>query len=450
MIKTVNTESEYAALGRDKFESSAIFVRANNRSHIDGMNVLTDNPEVGDMLVLDENHNRHYIRMSTFVAERVSSTWTIIGTVAYVNTQENDVLIVHKNNAGAAYSDCQSWKLTGYTLDGTQRTGTFSIRENADMSKNVDRVFTYTATTISELITQLNTFFAADTAMAAQNWMAQTNTNGEIELTADWTSWNQYAYNTAKTGLSMSWNLFNWLVADSRMLRINGNRGDWGAISNMPRAIAYFKQDLNDTTYNPSSNLTSIKLARPVCLSAYLGTSAYQSDHCALLRSTYGEGEEGWKQFMKSMEVVPTINYGALGAIDKDAKTISYRMAAETRTKQNGTIVSRSPMAKYCTSPAYDCDGIRFGDWQCFSARDLRNVMHGISYGTGAVESDPINKSLHLISSSQISNGSSVWCVRRYGANGGWFSDGGTGFFGNGDMYVGLLCVPCAHLPLYS
>ena len=101
MIKTVNTESEYAALGRDKFESSAIFVRANNRSHIDGMNVLTDNPEVGDMLVLDENHNRHYIRMSTFVAERVSSTWTIIGTVAYVNAQENDVLIVHKNNAGA-------------------------------------------------------------------------------------------------------------------------------------------------------------------------------------------------------------------------------------------------------------------------------------------------------------------------------------------------------------
>ena len=92
-----------------------------------------------------------------------------------------------------------------------------------------------------------------------------------------------------------------------------GGTGGEGAISSWPIALAYFRADNSSTTYNPSSDVTDIKRGYPICLPGYLGTSTYQSDHCAALRAVYGEGEAGWLKFMEScLPVVPS-DFGNMG-----------------------------------------------------------------------------------------------------------------------------------------
>ncbi len=445
MIKTVNTEADYEALTRDTFESSAVFVRADNFAHIDGVNTITRHPQRGDIVVLDEDHERRYIRLSSFVLDRLSATWTIVGVVAAVNGK--DVLEVHKTNTSKAWSSGYSWKLTGYTCDGTDRTGVISIREASNSwASNVAYTFNYNASTLEDFVSQLNTFFLGTSAFTTQDWVATINDNDEVILTCAYTSWQQASYNTASEGFSLTANLMSWYTPLAKILRVNGNRGGEGAISNMSRALTYFRQDLSSTTYNPSSDVTDIKRAYPICLPGYLGTSEYQSDHCAYLRSVYGAGEAGWKKFMASCLPVWPNRFGSMGEGYDDGLAITKKMAAEMRPTQAGTSVPFSPMAEYCQGIGYDCDGFRLGEWSAPTLAEVREILNGVEYNTtNNREADDLNKALYLIGGSAISNGSYLWSCGRVNAVFGWCAYGSNGFFGSYGVYSGGVVVPVAH-----
>ena len=447
MIKTVNTEAEYKALTPDTFESSAVFVRANNFSHIDGVNAITTHPERGDIVALDESHNVRYIRLSTFILDRLSATWTTIGVVAYVDGK--DVMIVNKSNTSKAWADGWAWKLTGYVCDGTSRTGVLSVRQASDTyAASTDYTISYNAANTSALVEQLNTYFKATEPFKTQDWMAKLDSDGNVVLSHIFAHINQ-TYDSGKSGFTIEWYLMPWYASMAKVLRVNGSRGGEGAISNMSRALAYFRDDLLDTTYNPLADVTDIKRTYPICLPGYLGTSQYQSDHCAYLRSVYGAGESGWKKFMAScLPVVPNI-YGSMGDYYNDGLSITKKMAAEMRIKQDGTSVPFSPLATYCQSVSYDCDGVRLGEWAIPTLTELQRLMFGVEYGTSSAKSaDALNDGLGRIGGSAISNGAGVWSCSYYVAGVGWCSSGSSGFFGSYGMCNVFSAVPVAHLIL--
>ena len=454
MIKYYDTEAAYAADAKSPFESQVSLVGESNAIHYDGRNVIVGakHAKTGSIAVLDGNSALHFVALDTFSSSSFMSNYTVVGVVA-VGVDHKDyrgkLVIVHKTNTSKQWSAIYSFKLTGYTLDGTDRSGVLTVRSASDWGTGVDYTINYNADNVADFLTTLNAYFKSTAPFTTQQWRADSDAQGNITLSFLFTDYRQ-ASNSAKSGFSISANLLPGIPASSAMLRYNGQRSGEGSISNWDRAIAYFSQDLSSTTYNPASDVTSPKLSYPICKPGYLGTSQYQSDHCAALRAIYGEGEAGWLKFMESFYPVRPTNYGPLGdkATYGDGKRNTYQMAGVKFTKQDNTEIVAFPAADYCASVVYNHELLKKGAWQLPDVDTLCGILSTIKYGTSASrDADPVNRALNAIGGSAISNGSYFWSASRFYASFAWSSIGLFGFLGRYlFMYSSLLALPVALL----
>lgn len=453
MIKYYDTEAAYAADAKSPFESQVSLVGESNAIHYDGRNVIVGakHAKTGSIVVLDGNSALHFVALDTFSSSSFMSNYTVVGVVA-VGVDHKDyrgkLVIVHKTNTSKQWSAIYSFKLTGYTLDGTDRSGVLTVRSASDWGTGVDYTINYNADNVADFLTTLNAYFKSTAPFTTQQWRADSDAQGNITLSFLFTDYRQ-ASNSAKSGFSISANLLPGIPASSAMLRYNGQRSGEGSISNWDRAIAYFSQDLSSTTYNPASDVTSPKLSYPICKPGYLGTSQYQSDHCAALRAIYGEGEAGWLKFMESFYPVRPTNYGPLGdkATYGDGKSNTYQMAGVKFTKQDNTEIVAFPAADYCASVVYNHELLKKGAWQLPDVDTLCGILSTIKHGTTASrDADPINRALNAIGGSAISNGSNVWSASRCYASVAWNSNGNGGFLGSYGMYSSHLALPVALL----
>ena len=453
MIKYYDTEAAYAADAKSPFESQVSLVGESNAIHYDGRNVIVGakHAKTGSIVVLDGNSALHFVALDTFSSSSFMSNYTVVGVVA-VGVDHKDyrgkLVIVHKTNASKQWSAIYSFKLTGYTLDGTDRSGVLTVRSASDWGTGVDYTINYNADNVADFLTTLNAYFKSTAPFTTQQWRADSDAQGNITLSFLFTDYRQ-ASNSAKSGFSISANLLPGIPASSAMLRYNGQRSGEGSISNWDRAIAYFSQDLSSTTYNPASDVTSPKLTYPICKPGYLGTSQYQSDHCAALRAIYGEGEAGWLKFMESFYPVRPTNYGPLGdkATYGDGKRNTYQMAGVKFTKQDNTEIVAFPAADYCASVVYNHELLKKGAWQLPDVDTLCGILSTIKHGTTASrDADPVNRALNAIGGSAISNGSYIWSASRYGAGVAWYSFGYLGYLSSNIMYSSNLALPVALL----
>ena len=144
-------------------------------------NVFVRFPEIGDVVVKDiETKTPQYIKLSSFVkTELDESVYEIIGAVAW--REHDKVLVVYKENTSTQLMNRPWWYLSGYTLDGTDRTGTLSIRVADDgWNANVDKVIPYNAMSAEGLVEQLNNFFEGDADCNVQDWYANIEEDGRV------------------------------------------------------------------------------------------------------------------------------------------------------------------------------------------------------------------------------------------------------------------------------
>ena len=455
MINYFNTIAEYQAAASSDFESRVSFIAADNVTKVDGRNVVVGirSARTGSIVVLDGNSALHFIALDTYSPTSFPSNYNVVGVVA-VGVDHPDyrgkIAIVHKANASKAWSQIYSYRLTGYTLDGTDRTGVLSIREASNSwASNVDYEVAYNADNLDDFIDQLNEFFQDNTnpAFQTQNWRAVKNGDA-VDLVFIFSDYRQ-ASDSGKTGFALSANLLPDIVATSAMLRKNGQRSGDGAISNWDRALAYYRNDNGESTYQggrTSDQGSNVKQTYPINLPTWLGTSTQNpGDFCAGLRAIYGEGEAGWLKFMATcLPVLPT-QYGIMG--DKktygDSKTNTYKMAGKTFEKQDGTTVPSFPAADYCASVTYNHELLSRGNWMLPDAELVSSILKTIKYGTSASRTaDPVNRALLAIGGSAISNGSYVWSSSRFSAYGAWYASGVSGFFSSYGMYSTYLALP--------
>lgn len=454
MIKYFATEAAYAAAVKSSFESQIAIVGESNEAKFDGRNVIVGikSAKTGAIAVLDGNSALHFVMPGTYNSGSFMSNYTIVGVVVIgVNHPDfrGQIGILRKNFSSKQASYIYSYRLTGYTLDGAQHTGVLSIRGAGDgWAANVDYTITYTASNVDQLISQLNTYFRANAPFTTQDWVAVKNGNN-IDLVFHYETWQQSSYNTGKSGFTLEANLLPELASTSNMLRKNGQRSGEGTITNWDRAIAYFSQDLNSTTYNPASDVTSPKMSYPICKPAYLGTSQYQNDHCAALRAIYGEGEAGWLKFMETFLPVRPTKYGIVGDKETygDGKRNTYLMAGKTFTKQNGTVVAAYPAADDCANTTFNHKAMGKGKWFMADMDQVFSVLKTIKYGTnGSRKADPINEALEAIGSPALSNGSNVWASSRYHAGNFWSAHAYYGCASNYSLYFSFLALPLLFL----
>lgn len=404
-------------------------------------NVFTKYPKRGDIWLREVATKKDcFITLESFSLSDVPSTYMPLGVVA--KRTGKDVLVVYKYNASYTWCDRYSHKLTGYTLDGTNRTGVISIRDNSGASANTDYTVQYNATTMDALVSQLNAFFQATPVFSSQDWVAVVE-DGAITVHYAYTFWQQASYNGAKSGFAFTVNLMPDVPSLANIRRKHGGAGGEGVISSWDRALAYFRADNSSTSYNPSTNVTSVKTTYPICLPGYLGTSQYQSDHCAFLRSVYGEGEEGWLKYMASCLPVDPTDAGNMG--QHFGKEMTAILASKTYSSPKKTNEVMCKAAYYCHNITNDV--IARGELYLPTVSEVRAILDGVHYGTnGSRQSDELNKALYMLGGKAISNGSYLWSSCRYYASNAGYANGYGGFFSNYNLYVSFSCVPVLHL----
>lgn len=452
MIKYYDTEAAYAADAKSPFESQVSLVGEDNEIKYDGRNVVVGakSAKTGSIVVLDGNSAMHFIALDTFSSSSFMSNFTIVGVVA-VGVDHPDfrgkIVIVHKSNASKMWSAIYSFKLTGYTLDGTDRSGKLKVYSAASTYDTY--TINYNADSVADFLTTLNAYFQSTAPFTTQHWRADADSDGNITLSFLFTFADQRNC-AGSDGFTLTANLLPGIPASTAMLRYNGQRSGEGCISNMARAIAYFSADLNNATYNPTSTVTSPKRSYPICKPGYLGTSQYSNgDQCAALRAIYGEGEAGWLKFMESFYPIRPSKYGPIGdkATYGDSKRNTGLMAGKTFTKQDNTVIPAYPAADYCGSVTYNHDLLKRGQWFLPDVDVLCSVLRTIKYNsTNDRNADPVNRALYAIGGSAISNGSSTWSSSRYSANLAWSSVGSSGCLSHGNLYGAILAVPVALL----
>lgn len=438
MIKYYDTLAAYEADVKSNFESQVSLIGADNTVKYDGRNVVIDirSARTGTIAVLDGTHALRFISVDTFSSESFMSNFEIVGVVVVGVDHPSfrgQISIMYHTPESHPITKIWQWKLTGYTLDGTDRTGTLSIRESSDnWAANHDYVISYNANNESGLVSQLNTYFKANEPFKTQKWSAYIDENNSINLVHDLDSYSQHWYNKGTEGFTLASNLLSDLIFASNVLRMNGRISYGAVICNLTKAIAYFRND-NSSTGNPSADVTTIKLKKPICLPAYLGTSQYQSDHCAYLRGVYGEGEDGWLKFMESFLPVRPTEYGVIGDKAKygDARRNTYYLASQKYVDVDGNTQHTSPAANFVANIGFDHELLKKGQWVMPDADLLTDIVADIKYPTtNSRDADVINRALSAIGAPALRNNTNYYSCSRSGKNLEWYYDRNLGVIG--------------------
>ena len=449
MIKYYDTEAAYKAdTEKGSTESQVSLINAGNVCRYDGRNVVVGlrSARTGGVAYLDGAHALRFAAPGTFKSDGLPEGGEVVGVVVVgVDHQDfrGEVAVMSKTFAEAPMLERWFVRLSGYTLDGTDRTGTLSVWEASDnWAAAHDYTVSYNADNAEALASQLNTYFKANAPSTVQDWVAEADMDGRVTLHYSCTNTRQFS-NTAKDGFELANATAPEWVSTGKMLRRNGIRGGAGTITNWTRALAYFRNDNSNATYNPASNVTTAKISYPICLPGYLGTSKYQSDHCSYLRGVYGEGEEGWLRFMESFLPVRPSEYGIFdGSRYGTAKRNTYYLAGIKYTGQDGIEKYASPAARLAADLGYDHELLKQGEWVLPDIEHMFAIVGQLKYPTAAGrDADLVNAALEAIGAPALGNSSSVWSCSRCGPSDGWRASG-TGYAGGSFLNSRYVAAP--------
>ena len=401
-------------------------------------------PKRGDYCIKKiEDKSVHYIDIDSISSiTDIDNGYELVGVVCgYIN---GEVLVVRNPESHSdTWCDILQYVLTGYTLDGTDQSGVLSIRDNSTATENTDYTIPYNATTKEGLVEQLNNFFANNDAFKKQGFYASI-VDDKVILHYHFTFVNQSDYIAGKNGFALTQKTMPDIVASTKFRRKNGVQLDLGVISNMERALVYFRKDISTSQYNPTNVIISVKVNYPICLPAYLGTSSYRDgDKCEFLRSVYGEGEEGWKRFMKSFLPVYPTDYGIINTTGKELTKV---LASK---RYNDLDKVDEPMCKaayYCHSMTSTT--IDEGEFWLPGVQELSIILDGIKYGTVSDRNaDIVNKALYKVGWASISNSLTYWSACSDSYRYSWFSFSG-GFFSYYNVFSIYACLAVSLYPL--
>lgn len=450
MIKHYDTEAAYKAdTGKGSTESQVSLIKAGNICRYDGRNVVVGlrSARTGSVAYLDGQHALRFIAPDTFSGGSLMSGCETVGVVG-IGVDHPDfrgqVAIIHKDFSPESMLRRWYLVLSDYILDGAEHTGVLSVRQQSDKwSEPHDYTITYKADNEADFVAQLNSYFRVNEPFVAQDWVAEVDEEEYVILNLEYKTWQISAYDRGMNGFNTTEKSAPEWKGTNLMLRRNGNRRGQGSIINMPRALAYFRDDNSTKNFNPSTDVVSEKVAVPICLPGYLGTSRYQSDHCAFLRSVYGEGEEGWKRFMESFLPVLPSEYGALdAAMYGTAERNTYYLAGLTYRGQDGVERYVSPAARKAADVGYDHELLAKGRWVLPRPEHLISIAKLLRYPTiNDSNADAINKALKAIGASILGDDTTVWSCSRTNRDVVWVKTN-HGIIGSGSLHGKYMALP--------
>ena len=441
MIKTYPSKAAYEAAEKSVMESTVSLIENTNRIAINGVNVVVDDPKVGDIVCYDEDRKIKFIALDTFQAGTFPAAWETVGVV--VLRKGNQVKIVSKTNETKKWMDVYPYIVSGYELDGMEHSA--QLRLHGKPTTETFYEFKFTASTVDEFVTALQLLL---TTNGETDWSAYKDGEDRVILQYDnYTSAEYYTSAiTYATGLILTAKVTIDCSQQPNFWRKCGNRGS--GVWHAAKAKEYFRSDLSSTAYNPASDVSSVPIY-PVCWPAFAGTSQYQEDHCLWLRQQYCADpahptEEEWERYID--DIVHIIPYMLAGHAPKwrDGKALSDPLKNITYRAADG---SQKPLYQGINYCAQFLDGKGYLPSMSELIECFGNVTYGLS-GVDRDKSDAINRALFAIGGTAVQCNSAFWLSGRAYAGTNWvaYSAGG---IDNVGFYGSRRCCPLALLEIY-
>ena len=443
MIKTYPDRAAHDAAAKSEMESTVALIENVNEIAIDGVNVVTSQPKVGDIVCHDENRQIRFIALDTYQGGVFPAAWETVGVV--VLRKGNQVKIASKNNESKRFMEVYPYVVTGYGLDGMEHTVQLRLHGKPTTSTYYD--FTYTASDVDGFVTALQQFLSDN---GETEWSAYKDEDGSVILQYDDYNSAEY-YSSAITyasGLTLTAKVtIDYPEQCPIWQRKCGNRGN--AVWNIERAKMYFRADISSVAYNPTSDVSSIP-SYPVCWPAFAGTSQYQDDHCLWLRQQYCKDpahptETEWEAYIEDLTAVNPYMVGGTSPKWRDGKALSDMVKDVTYRAADGTRKMLYPGIVYCSQ-------FMDGEGYLPSFAELEEAFRNITYGLAGVErdeADEINRSLYAIGGSAVQNTVSWWVSGRHSTYTAWNAYG-TGCTDGYGFYRSQRCIPFTLLELPS
>ena len=422
-IKSYANKAAYDAAVKPTIESQVSMIETTREILVDGVNVITTSPVVGDLVFLNESNEITYVKGGPWIQKAIiPSAWVHVGYV-YLR-KGRQVGVIDKNAADVKWLDVCQYGITAISST--------SLTINLSMAPSYAQV----ATTVALTSTDINAANAQaiSEAVAAKAtevgdtraWWAyladaegnKVDENGtQIIIQCD-TCTDYRFYNVSATGCTIAHITWDDMPENSNYWR--GERGFytnyWGVMN-----IARTKAWATGSGRVPASNEPVGPRAgndAPVKPSEFAS-----SQYCADLRAAYGSYEE---YLEKCYAVVCPQKYGCFALPDGSA--MAERYARKTAPTKDGGTKYKFPALYYGYNRSYGVDGLDFGDWH------LPGVLEGTELMKDACLA-ALAPSITKMGTTAINNSTYRWWAERYNVNNAWFFDGGYGTLSYYNVY---------------
>lgn len=417
-IKSYNNRVAYEAAVKPTIESQVSMIETTREIIVDGVNVITTRPVVGDLVFLNESNVITFVKGGSWIQKAIIPTaWTHVGYVYFRKGRK--VGVIDKNGADKKYLDVCQYAITAISSTTLaiklRMSPNYAVDTTVDVTLTAATIDATSAAEISAAVAAKATAVGDTKAWWAYLADAQGNKvdSGGTQIIIQCDTCVDYRfYNVSATGCTITHVTWGDMPASDRYWR--GERGFstnyWG-VQNIARTKAW----ATNSGRVPASNEPVGPIAgndAPVKPSEFAS-----SQYCAGLRAAYKTYEEYLK---KCYAVVCPQKYGCFALLDGAA--MAERYATKTAPTKDGGTKYKFPALYYGYNLSYGVPGLDYGNWH----------LPGVFEGTQLMEDSVINTlapSITKMGTTAINNGTDRWWTERYGVNSAWI------FYGtNGDL----------------
>ena len=407
-IKSYNSKADYNAAVKPTTESQVSMIETTREIIVDGVNVVTTQPTVGDVVFLDDQNKVIYVKGGSWIQKaNIPAAWTHVGYVYFRKGKQ--VGVVHKTGADQKWLDVSQFAWTDAVLDGAEHSKTIGLRfgiPNWDTTTSI--TFTYTATTLAEAAAACTaaieaklTELGASQATINQWWAYADEANNRVIVQRD--SCTDYRFYNCSGLTHITWG--DMPASSNSGFRVNMRTGG-EKIMNDARGAAYYGTNGRTPTADVPLNSNAGIVKK---------TAFDSSPYCQLLRETYGTYLE---YIHREYRLQYPQKLGVFSLLSGKVMAEMYaRMSVPTKS---GGEKYKFPALYYGYNKSFGVDGLDFGNWYLPGVAECAMLMRD---ETIAVLSPSISK----MGTTAINNSAPRWFAQRYNVNSAWFFGGGNG-----------------------
>jgi len=436
-IKSYANKTAYDAAVKPTIESQVSLIETTREIIVDGVNVITTSPAVGDLVFLNESNEVAYVKGGSWIQKAIiPSAWVHVGYV-YLR-KGRQVGVIDKNTADLKYLDVCQYAITAIS------SATLAIKLRMSPDYSVDTTVDVTLTSATIDATSAAEISAAVEAKAAEVgdtkawWAYLADAEGnkvesggtQIIIQCD-TCVDYRFYNVSATGCTIAHITWGTMPENSAYWR--GERGFytnyWG-VMNIDRTKAWATNNARVPSANEPVGPQAGN-SEPVRPSAF-----ETSEYCADLRSAYKTYEE---YLEKCYMVVCPQKYGCFSL--PDGAELGRLYANKTAPTKDGGTKAKFPALNYGYNRSYGVVGLNAGDFH----------LPGVLEGTELMKDDCIDTlapSVTKMGTTAINNSTYRWFAQRYNVYNAWFFNGLNGKLYASYVYYALRCQAVALLKI--